>query len=374
MSDLSHLSDAELMQMAQQHMALPSAPQTPANAVPQQMNPLQGRMGIRGMRAGQGAGDLLPNMAHSFGNLGYDVGGGVTDAAAKVFPPEIAGGMGYVANVATDVVPSLLGGGATAAARPVGQEAGRRLMSSALKPTLENLRTGKAAQAIETMLEGGYNATKGGVEAMRKEAAALGDQVAEAIASSSATVNKGEVGLRLKETLDKFRQQVNPQADIEALRKAWTDFKNHPDLLGKMDIPVQLAQALKQGTYRALGSKPYGEMQGAATEAQKALARGLKEEISTAVPAVAPLNKAEGKLLNAVEIAERRALMQGNNNLAGQALLAKNPEAGIGFMADKSSLFKSLLARALYSRSAASTPGMLAGGLVGARSSQPEEP
>ena len=40
------------------------------------------------------------------------------------------------------------------------------------------------------------------------------------------------------------------------------------------------AQAMKQGTYRALGDKAYGELKGASIEAQKAQARGLKEELA----------------------------------------------------------------------------------------------
>ena len=114
-------------------------------------------------------------------------------------------------------------------------------------------------------------------------------------------------------------------------------------------MPVQLAQSMKQGTYTSLGNKSYGELGGADIEAQKALARGLKEEISSAVGSVAGLNRRQSELMNAVEIAERRALIEGNKNPAGLALLANDPMAGIGFLADRSALAKSLAARSLYS-------------------------
>src|SRR5206468_3026519 len=111
-----------------------------------------------------------------------------------------------------------------------------------------------------------------------------------------------------------------------------------------------LAQELKQGTYRILASK-YGEQGSAATEAQKALARGLKEGISEKVPAVAGLNAEESKLINALEVAERRALMDGNKNFGGLAWLAHSPATWAAFMADKSALFKSLVARMMHSGS-----------------------
>jgi hypothetical protein len=104
---------------------------------------------------------------------------------------------------------------------------------------------------------------------------------------------------------------------------------------------------LKRGTYRALGEKTYGEMGSAATEAQKALARGLREEVAAKVPeTVAPLAR-EADLMNVMGVAERRALMEANKNPMGLALLAKNPYAWAGFMADKSALFKSTVARLL---------------------------
>jgi hypothetical protein len=83
-------------------------------------------------------------------------------------------------------------------------------------------------------------------------------------------------------------------------------------------------------------------------EAQKGLARGLKEEIAQAVPSVAPLNAKQAELINALQVAERRALMQGNNNVGGLAWIAHDPIAAAGFMADKSAWIKSLVARGLY--------------------------
>jgi hypothetical protein len=109
-------------------------------------------------------------------------------------------------------------------------------------------------------------------------------------------------------------------------------------------MPVQLAQALKQGTYKQLAKK-YGQLGSADVEAQKAIARGLKEQVAEKVPAVASLNAEESKMLNVLSVAERRIVMEANKNPMGLALLAKDPRAWATFLADRSASAKSLLAR-----------------------------
>ncbi len=86
-------------------------------------------------------------------------------------------------------------------------------------------------------------------------------------------------------------------------------------------------------------------------EAQKGLARGLKEGIAQAEPRVSALNAQESALIRTLGVAERRAMMDLNKNPMGLSLLAQNPAAWAAFMADKSALFKSLAARAVYSGS-----------------------
>jgi hypothetical protein len=130
-------------------------------------------------------------------------------------------------------------------------------------------------------------------------------------------------------------------------------------------MPVQLAQELKQGTYAALGKKSYGELKGADTEAQKALARGLKEEIATAVPAVSKLNAQESKLLTTLDVTERRVLMEANKNPMGLAWLASHPAAWAAFMADRSGPFKSLAAR-IVNKNAEAVPQLFVGGGIAA--------
>lgn len=300
-----------------------------------------------------------------FGELAYDAGAQVTDATGSPMA-------GYLTNVGVQALPTLigaLGGGATA---PMFEAGARRTMQSALKPTLDQLRNGNAAKAITTMLQNGVNATPGGLAAMRSQIATLNDEIANAISNSSAVVDKGAVASRLGDAMKKFEMQVNPNADLATIQKAWTEFLSHPLMTGQAKIPVQTAQAMKQGTYRALGNKSFGELKGAEIEAQKALARGLKEEIAAAVPGIGALNAKEAALLNAANVLERRVLMQNNNNIIGLGALAQSPTQLAAWLADRSSLVKSLAARGLYAgRNAIPTAvGGSIGAAVGADGSQ----
>lgn len=319
--------------------------------------------------SGKGFGTGIPKLA-------YDVGEKVTDFASKYEPMRgaPAAALGFGANVATQAVPALLGGRAMEAsgAPELMRQGGRMLMQSATKPTLRDLQNGDAAKAIETMLKQGYNPTQGGVKAMQGKIDALRQEIDAALQSSTATVDKGAVASRLQGLLDKMSKQVNPGGDIRAVQDAWSEFLAHPLLSGKQTMPVQLAQEMKQGTYQALGDKPYGELAGASTEAQKQLARGLKEEISSAVPGVAEKNQLQAELLNARDIAQRRALTSDNRNPLSLAPLASGPGGFLSYLADKSDLVKSLLGRGLYSGSEAvpRTAGQLGGAVFGSQLGQ----
>lgn len=294
----------------------------------------------------------------------YSAGGRVTDLASKAgLPPSVAGAAGYAANVGIQAAPMAVGGATRALAGPI-RNVARDLMQSALKPTIKTLKNGDAAVAIDTMLERGINPTKGGVELLKGKISELNDEIKNAIRNSTETVNKAQVGKTLLDLFNKFKSQVNPQADLDAIKKAWMEFRNHPLLAGKSEIPVQVAQDIKQGTYKQL-SKKYGEMGSADVEAQKTLARGLKEGIAEKVPGIASLNAEETNLIKTLGVVERRALMELNKNPAGLALLAGHPGSFAAFMADKSALFKSLAARMIYS-GAEAIPAATTEAVVGA--------
>lgn len=238
----------------------------------------------------------------------------------------------------------------------------KSMMQSALKPTPKQLKTGDADIAIQTLLDNGINATKGGVSKIRTMIDDLNNQISDKIANSTATVSKQKTLDALANVKTDFASQVSPTADLNAIDNVAADFANHPGIPTDA-IPVQQAQQLKQGTYSVIAKK-YGQMGSADTEAQKALAWGLKEQIASAVPDVGGLNTQESRLIKTLGVTERRAMMDLNKNPMGLALLAHDPVSWAMFMADKSALFKSLAARMANSASKAAPKGAGIQGLL----------
>ena len=68
---------------------------------------------------------------------------------------------------------------------------------------------------------------------------------------------------------------------------------------------------MKQGTYQQLRGK-YGELGSAATESQKALASGLKEELANAYPELSKLNATDSRLIDLNDALEKAVLRSGN--------------------------------------------------------------
>jgi hypothetical protein len=292
------------------------------------------------------------------------VGGSVTDALAGKVPAPMAGAAGYAANVATQAGEALAGGGAGRELAEGSMKGARWMMQSALKPTWAQLRTGKAARAIDTMLNEGLNATEGGVKTLKTKISDLNSEVQSLIANSTGVVNKSEVARTIGKALQDFKYR--DLKDVDAIKSYWDTFKQR--WFPADNIPVQEAQKIKQGVYQDLGDAAYGQQGAGAKEAQKAAARGLKEGIEQAEPDVIPLNAKQSELINALKVTERRALYDMNKNPMSLALLAHNPASFATFMADKSALFKSLVARMLAANKGVTVPqaaGQVAGGAVG---------
>ncbi len=259
------------------------------------------------------------------------------------------------------------------------------LMRNAVKPIVEKTAAGMAkSQAIvSTLLKDGITVSKSGLDKLQGLFDATNDELKAAIADSKATIDPTKVASRLQDTSKKFATQVNPESDLAAVAQSGDEFSRNPAITQKPQtrllpvlggdgkpvldarglpvlrpqpvltpsMTVQDAQAIKQGTYRVLASK-YGEAGSAATEAQKALARGLKEEIAQAVPETSALNARESELMNAQQAVTRRVLTTGNQNPLGISAAAHSPILFMASLLDRSPAVKSLLARGLYKSAA----------------------
>jgi hypothetical protein len=186
-----------------------------------------------------------------------------------------------------------------------------RLYRSALKPST-TLSAADAASMVKTGLEDAIPVSVAGSQKIASLIDDLNSQIKAQVASKpGATVNAFDVASRLNDTANKFRAQVNPTADLAAIRDSGAEFLS----TNSTDIPVEGAQELKQGTYKQLNQRAYGELGTATTEAQKALARGLKEELQAQFPEIQGLNSHESQLIGLDEALEKRVSQLANKNL-----------------------------------------------------------
>jgi hypothetical protein len=257
------------------------------------------------------------------------------------------------------------------------KSAARDTTQSALKPSAKAQRqtlpvTGKtkADSAIDTLLNEGVNVSRGGARKLQDMVDEKNTAIAQLIDNSPAVIDKHATAAYLSDAVKKFEKQVNPLDDLAQVQKAWDEFLTvHPD-----KIPIKQAQQLKQGTNRKLRDA-YGEQKDASVEAQKTLVRGLKEEIAKAAPQVRQLNAQESELLNALSLVEKRSMMEANKNPMGLSLIAMDKAKMAAFMADRSGLFKSLVARMLNTASRASPTTLPPlGAAITSQTGQPQLP
>lgn len=272
--------------------------------------------------------------------------------------------------------------GVQGAAEGVGQAVGgvmnwgaRRLMQSALKPPVgamrETVKTGVTPEAVQTLLHEGVNVTPGGLEQLNTLLGATRADIKAAIAEAGPqTIHPLRVASRLNDVADTFARQVNPVSDLNAISAAGEEFLS---TTGGRPLSLQAAQALKTGTNAMLKGK-YGELTNAATEAQKALVRGLKEELESAVPGIEAMNLRQGDLMEAAKMVGRRVAMAGNRDPVGFAWVVQHPLLFLTALADRSPLVKSLVARGAYTTAATAaqtTPQLIRAAVV-ALTSAPE--
>ena len=255
--------------------------------------------GAAGQYAGQKMG-LTPAQSQVLGDVGGLAGG----AAGSMAAPGAARLAGRVA---------LLG------KTPEGA------YESALKPSTTMTQDERQA-AVKTGLENEIPVSKGGVEKINSLIESLNQKIADTLAADpNRPIDPNAVATRADAARTKFANQVNAQGDlnaIEASRQQFLKEQGAPtNMQGEItglapNMGAAQAQAMKQGTYRVLAGK-YGEQGSAAVEAQKALARGLKEEIATQFPEISTLNASESKLLDLQPVLERAVNRISNHQLIG---------------------------------------------------------
>lgn len=252
------------------------------------------------------------------------------------------------------------------------------LMQTALKPTkalLEEYRTTGPALAT-TLLNEGVNVTPGGLQKLGVLLDANNAAISDAVRTAPpVNIPKPTIAARALTTAGKLAQQTNPTSALEALRDTVTEFLDHPVYKGDLSVPD--AQAMKVGTYKAIGDR-YGELSNASVETQKALARGLKEEVAAAVPGISDMNARDSQLMAGLDAVGRRVAQAGNVDPVGFAWAAVHrPASFVAAMIDRNAAVKSLIARGMWDqagRVAGVAPNLIRTAVAAVAAGQPDAP
>lgn len=308
--------------------------------------------------------DEMGRVGEGLTKSAYKIGGAVTDATKSP-------AAGYLANVFAQAIPTLLGGQLAKGAAPPLEWTAKALMQSAIKPSPADLLTGKAAKAVGTLLDEGINPTVGGMNKLRGMAETQNAKVADLLSNTGGTLSKEAAAGRIQDVVSKAEAlHPIPQEVLPTIEKVYTGFMQNG--LVPKNIPVEQAQALKQEIYRMM---KYGELKADLPKeaAYKALGRGLKEELETSVPGVKALNARASELWNALNVSERRALLDLNRNPLNIGVLAHSPAMFATYMADKSAAFKGIIARGLYAGKEQLPATAARLGIAGYEAIQPQE-
>lgn len=228
------------------------------------------------------AADITERFAGT-GELPRDPSGAVTELALNVAAPKVTEGLGKL--------------GISSINKAVGKVApavAERLYQNSLKPSPANTPT-ENLRMVRTGLEAGAPISEAGATKITKLIGDLNDRIEDEIASNpNAPINKFKVASRLNAPAGRFAQQVAPTADLGHVSNVGSEFlESQPGT-----ITAENAQALKKGTYKNIGDRAYGESATARVEAEKALARGLKEELEQHFPEIKDLNAEEARYID----------------------------------------------------------------------------
>jgi len=252
-------------------------------------------------------------------------GGG--SALAKL--PGVVGKTGSaVANVGRTLEPlnlPLKAGGM--ALKPVLDKAPMRLYESAIKPPSPNKTTRLEQQKIlQEGLDAGITPNQYGIDKLESMIGDINGQIKSIIeggAGQGKTVNVMDIEKRLGDVEELYKNMPNNKPYLKEIQTIRDGLLEKGNKWG--DIPVDQAQKMKTTIYRVL-KKSYGELSDATKEANKAVARGAKEEIAAIFPEINSLNNKESLLLRLEPMIEKasgrinkRDLMGIGTPIAGQA-------------------------------------------------------
>jgi len=251
--------------------------------------------------------------------------GGAAGMGAKI------SGIGEAASRAGSIIDPLniARQAATAPLRVLPDGLPSRLWNSAVKPSSTKFK-GREAQAalFNTAFENDIPLNVGGADKLQRLMDGVGTQVDDIIRPAAArgeTIDAFNVANRVDDLRPYYENQALPGKYTQALDDVQYGFLNsHPQ-----NIPVDKALQMKRNIYHE-NRKKYGETRTVGDEAEKAVARGIKEELHTLHPELKALDGKFKEYINldgAIEDALQRI---GKHQLFG---LTAGMWTGAGYMA-----------------------------------------
>lgn len=260
--------------------------------------------------------------------------GAVADAAGAARAASVLGGAGKALGTVEAVtnpltLPAKVAG---LVAAPVAEGTADLLRRSALKGGYTvNAPAGDVRGAAQAMRESGVPFSDAGVnkvgQALQDLRNAIESRVKDA-AQQGVTVDPNRVQLRGDELMARKGMQVYPTEDVRAVQKVQDTFgQNWPG-----QIPADVAQELKVGSGAANSGK-YGQASVAQIEAEKALTRGLKEELERQIPELGGLNAKQAKLINLEDILGKAVNKYANSGGFAGGMAGQSKEGIVGGIA-----------------------------------------
>lgn len=260
---------------------------------------------------------------------------------AKEVPGEVATGAAMEAG--GQVAGKAIESGANYLAKKA-QPIAEKMYASALKlGTGKSLSQADRAARIKTGLDVGAVPTEKGLAKVNDLIGEIDNAIKTPVTEAAGrgkTVNADRVISHLEGLKETFSRQANPKPDLDIINSTIAGFKEYHG----QEIPINVAQEIKTGTYLQLKGK-YGRLGNAGIEAEKGLARGLKEEIYKILeeqhPELRELGKKEGayialnqSLENAVKRIQNRDIIGIGTPIATSAggIVAGKPGAVLGFL------------------------------------------
>ena len=223
------------------------------------------------------------------------------------------------------------------------------LYSSAVKfPTTMKDRNA----LIQTGLREGLVPNARGVAKLKNSIESVGSEVDSLVRARTAleesgqaarTINPQEIGLSAWQRADDlYKNTASPSSSLKAAESVIDDFAAHHGTSG--NLTTKQAHDIKKATQRTL-EEAYGEIRdgasGAAKEANKGIAHGMRQGIEANVPGVIPLNRRLSELLKLRKPFEQAANRIQNTNFfslpssvmtAGGISAAGAPALGAGIL------------------------------------------